>query len=82
MYAFGQGTTLNLLVYTVTIMMFIVNNVRTHTYTAIRLPCSHSAKDFKNRELFEKMFPELKARREQQERFTRYILEQVIHNVM
>ena len=38
-----------------------------HTYVYIR-----RAKDFKNRELFEKMFPELKARREQQERFTRY----------
>ena len=34
---------------------------------------THSAKDFKNRELFEKLFPELKARREQQERFTRYV---------
>lgn len=41
----------------------------THTRTH-----SHRAKDFKNRELFEKMFPELKARREQQERFTRYLL--------
>ena len=34
--------------------------------------CFCRARDLKNRELFEKTFPELKARREQQERFTRW----------
>ena len=78
----GHGAVLNLLMYTVTI-----NDVHCkqyiHTRTHIHIPSrTHThihaymyirrAKDFKNRELFEKMFPELKARREQQERFTRY----------
>ncbi len=35
------------------------------------LCCTYRARDQKNRELFERYFPELKTRREQQERFTR-----------
>ena len=80
----GHGSLLNLrYIYTVTIMMFIVsrhthtcthNIMHMDTYPLIHmLAYIHRAKDFKNRELFEKMFPELKARREQQERFTRYL---------
>ena len=92
---------MNLVVYTVTIMMFIVNNTHTHTpvcththtHTHVHTcthTCTllnvhtyiHSAKDFKNRELFEKMFPELKARREQQERFTRYVHNYMMHDIL
>ena len=48
-------------------------HTHTHTHTLTHTHARRcSAKDFKNRELFEKMFPELKARREQQDRFTRY----------
>jgi len=37
----------------------------------LSLSLCYRSRDAKNRELFEKVFPELKARREQQERFTR-----------
>ena len=43
-----------------------------HVHTRMHIH-TRSAKDFRNRELFEKVFPELKARREQQERFMRYV---------
>ena len=54
--------------------MYVLLHSRTLSAHTLSSQTLNSAKDFKNRELFEKIFPELKARREQQERFTRYVI--------